>query len=229
MTELQRYRDFQPTAFDCKGLCAERLGIGDFWVAPVSRTRDSGPLAESNFETVLQDLGGDCERELTCKACNGTGKELGPRRPVCQQCQRHCWEDPYPCYDNRPKVHPDCEACDGEGGFFVVQVHRFGHWGPGWFEIILVAPDTPEANKAHAWADALADYPVADDEDYSEREWSAANEIWSNCYNVRDRVEMIREHNRRAADCPVSVFAARHDHIPQGDTGMILDRCRPEE
>jgi hypothetical protein len=26
-----------------------------------------------------------------------------------------------------------------------VEVHRFGHWGPGWFEIIIVAPGSEAA------------------------------------------------------------------------------------
>lgn len=52
---------------------------------------------------------------------------------------------------------------------------------------------------------------------------------WEHCYNVRDRVELIREHNRRHSSYPVSIFAARHDSIPQADNGYIFERCRPEE
>jgi hypothetical protein len=54
--------------------------------------------------------------------------------------------------------------------------HRFGHWGPGWFEIIVIAP-------AHrAWgeslAKALADYPVLDEADLGEREHEDACAGW---------------------------------------------------
>jgi hypothetical protein len=57
-----------------------------------------------------------------------------------------------------------------------VEVHQFGHWGPGWFEIILCAPEHEE--KLEGWEAALASYPVASDSDLSEREYAAAQEAW---------------------------------------------------
>jgi hypothetical protein len=51
-----------------------------------------------------------------------------------------------------------------------VDVHRFGHWGPGWFEIILVRPGSEAETIADDCEAALADYPVLDDYDYSQRE-----------------------------------------------------------
>jgi hypothetical protein len=59
------------------------------------------------------------------------------------------------------------ELLGGESN--LVQVHRFGHWGPGWFELIAVSP-TPH-NRA-ILADivrALDNYPVLNEDDYSER------------------------------------------------------------
>lgn len=69
---------------------------------------------------------------------------------------------------------------------------------------------------------------MLDEDDYSTRENEAANETWEHCFNVRERVKLIQEHNR-GTKYPVSIFAARHDAIPQGDSGYIFDRCRPEE
>lgn len=43
------------------------------------------------------------------------------------------------------------------------ETHRFGHWGPGWFEIILVRPGSPAHKEAAELACALASYPVLDD------------------------------------------------------------------
>lgn len=67
-----------------------------------------------------------------------------------------------------------------------VEVHRFGHWGPGWFEIIIV---NPRSKKRVAIAEdierALSDYPVLDDEDFSRREWEDYTESWEN-YGARD-------------------------------------------
>lgn len=57
-----------------------------------------------------------------------------------------------------------------------VEVHRFGHWGPGWFEVILVHP-TRFAD-AQAIADRLENYPILDDEDASKREWEDYCESW---------------------------------------------------
>ena len=61
------------------------------------------------------------------------------------------------------------ESLGGEGE--TVEIHRFGHWGPGWFEIIIVDPSD---NTAMGTADdieaCLADYPVLDEEALSELE-----------------------------------------------------------
>ena len=51
-----------------------------------------------------------------------------------------------------------------------VEVHRFGHWACGWFEIILVRPDSEACTMAQRLEDTLAEYPVLDDEDFSRRE-----------------------------------------------------------
>jgi len=144
-----RYRNFRPTAFDTEGLLGEYHGISDFWVAPVSHTRDSGPLDESNFAAALAALGGESD---------------------------------------------------------TVQVHRFGHWGPGWFEIVLIDPaDLERVKVAGELEAALSDYPVLDDDDFSAREWEAAEEYWSAC-SMRERVGYLRERGE-------SVYAARAESL----------------
>jgi len=76
-----------------------------------------------------------------------------------------------------------------------VQIHRFGHWANGWFEIVLVNPDKPELVKlAQELEDSLENYPVLDENDFSEREHEAANETWKNCYREKGRIEYIRKH-----------------------------------
>jgi hypothetical protein len=53
----------------------------------------------------------------------------------------------------------------------VVEVHRFGHWGCGWFELILVNPKAIKKLKiAYEVTELLNHYPVLDDSDYYERE-----------------------------------------------------------
>lgn len=118
---MQRYSEFRPTCFDSAGAF---LGDRQDWlVCPVSRTRDSGPFDESNFEAALKILGGESEE---------------------------------------------------------VEVHRFGHWGPGWFEIIIVAPGSEAARKAEEIEASLENYPVLDDEDLSSREYDDFLESWDN-------------------------------------------------
>ena len=145
---MQTYAEFQPTGFDPAG--AFLPDRQDWLVVPASRTRDSGPLDESNFEVILSDLGGESE---------------------------------------------------------TVEVHRFGHWGPGWFELILAHPSLAE--KVEGWERALEDYPVADEMDYGEREYEACMENWAGC-SLEDRIEHCRNWG-------VSVLAARRvDELPEG-------------
>lgn len=60
----------------------------------------------------------------------------------------------------------------------MVQVHRFGHWACGWFEIILVNPFCDAAAIAQDIEASLADYPVLDEEDMSAREYDAYTDAW---------------------------------------------------
>lgn len=72
-----------------------------------------------------------------------------------------------------------------------VEVYRFGHWGPGWVEIILV--DNAAADKVAVLDEivaALEDYPVLDEEDFSKREWDDYLEAWEN-YGRSDFVSDI--------------------------------------
>ncbi len=86
--------------------------------------------------------------------------------------------------------------------------HRFAHWGPGWFEIIIEKPGPPCAVAAKEMESALADYPVLDESDYSEREYEEACSAWE-WTDRRDRIAICAKHG-------VSIFAARRDEIPDG-------------
>ena len=129
------YSKHRPTQYDRHLPLEDR----EHWlVFPVSRTRDSNPLEESNFAVALQTLGGEGE---------------------------------------------------------TVEVHRFGHWGPGWYDIILIDPaDGLRVEAAEKMIDDLDTYPVLDDDDLCARERLAADETWKNCYSTAMRVQYIREH-----------------------------------
>jgi hypothetical protein len=68
------------------------------------------------------------------------------------------------------------------------QVHRFSHWGPGWFEIILLHPDR-EA-EGQAIEDALDSYPILDEMDLGVRESDCAWESWL-AYGAADFVREL--------------------------------------
>ena len=74
-----------------------------------------------------------------------------------------------------------------------VEVHRFGHWACGWFEIIIVRPDSPAAKEAEEIEAALENYPVLDDTAFSELETEEADETWRVCYREKERIAYIRD------------------------------------
>ena len=61
------------------------------------------------------------------------------------------------------------------------EIHRFGHWGPGWFEIILVDPTDKARTLLDDLERALENYPILDETDYSNREWIETVETFNNC------------------------------------------------
>ena len=145
---MQRYGKWAPTGFDQPGAFLED-DRREWFVAPVSRTRDSGPLDLSNWETALALFAAD-------------GRD---------------------------------EADDYE-------VHRFGHWGPGWFEIVIVKPDSRAFEIAEDIGDRMANYPVLDEEDFCDREHAEFCESWNSwaCDDFRKELVAAFGLGERAAD-----------------------------
>lgn len=76
-----------------------------------------------------------------------------------------------------------------------VEVHRFGHWANGWFEIILVRPGTKAALEAEEIEAALADYPILNEERHSEMCHEEANLLWKDL-SQKYRQEYYKKHKR---------------------------------
>lgn len=70
--------------------------------------------------------------------------------------------------------HAQLKALGGESE--TCEVHRFGHWACGWFEIAIVDPS--RADEIESIVNALASYPILDDNDCSQRESDAADAAW---------------------------------------------------
>lgn len=69
------------------------------------------------------------------------------------------------------------------------------HWAVGWIEWIAIHKSDDEALKvADEIMAGLENYPVVDEQLFSQYETDEANETWANCYRVKDRVEYIRKH-----------------------------------
>lgn len=71
-----------------------------------------------------------------------------------------------------------------------VYVHSSSHWAFGWIaQLAIRAVDgcgmpTNAFAAAIEWKEALEEYPIADEEDYSRREWEDLKETLTNCYDI---------------------------------------------
>ena len=98
-----------------------------------------------------------------------------------------------------------------------VAVLREDHWACGWVEWIAIhESDTKALEIAEKILCDLEDYPVINEDHWSELEWNEAQEYWESL-PISERVDLCRDAN-------VSIFAARHDWIPQDDSGYIFER-----
>lgn len=86
------------------------------------------------------------------------------------------------------------KALGGESD--TVQVVREGHWAVGWVEWIAIhESDTKALREADRQLARLEDYPVLDDDDWSQREWETACDYWE-CAGWRERVRLLRFRGR---------------------------------
>lgn len=109
------------------------------------------------------------------------------------------------------------KALGGESETVIVV--REGHWACGWVEWIAIhESDTAALEQADSIACALEDYPVVNEDHWSEMEWNEAADYWERM-RVRDRIEYCE----RAG---ISIFAARRDYLPQDDSGALLELLR---
>lgn len=91
--------------------------------------------------------------------------------------------------------------------------HRFGHWGPGWYDVIIVRPGSRCEREAQSMADAYEDCPCVNEEKLSEYELEEASEYWQSM-SIGDRIEAIAS-GRYGLEY-TSIFAARRDELPDG-------------
>jgi hypothetical protein len=93
---------------------------------------------------------------------------------------------------------------------------RAEHWLCGWVAYIIMSKDAPESLliKAAEIISALSDYPVYDENHWSEMECNEICGYWENM-GLSERVGYCRDNE-------VSIFASRRDSIP----GAVFDDLR---
>ena len=74
------------------------------------------------------------------------------------------------------------------------EVHRFGHWGPGWYKIVVCRPGSPAELAARVIQLKYDNYPSLDDDRNSDAEQEEANEVWKGCYSDSERIDYIRRY-----------------------------------
>jgi len=94
------------------------------------------------------------------------------------------------------------------------QRHSFGHWACGFFEVLLVRPDSAAYKAMERAEERLEDYCALDEDDWSNREHETVCEVWDSM-SMRERIRMCVERRE-------SVFAARRDSPPD----RVYDRLR---
>lgn len=111
------------------------------------------------------------------------------------------WPDYYSAYGqhrdsdalSRSNFASMLKALGGESE--TVLVVRESHWAVGWVEWIAIHESDEKAlTTADAILERLEDYPVVDDDHFSETETEEANETWKNCYDDKGRLEYVRKH-----------------------------------
>lgn len=121
LVKAKRWSDSGPTPFDSsENYIGTQLTE---YVSILGQNRDSDALTRSNFESMLEALGGENE----------------------------------------------------DAG---VEVHRFGHWACGWYELILIRADSVDKLElARVQLNRLDNYPVLDEYHWSQLESDEASEF----------------------------------------------------
>ncbi len=136
------------------------------------------------------DLIADCRESLSKYICEYPKNYLGdfPEGDYCIYCRSRdseCLEQSnYECILEVLK-----EVDDEVYGF------RVNHFLVGWIEYVIVPFDSKEETlvKAVEILNALDQYCVYNEEHYAKLEQEKAQEIWENCYDVKERIAYIRE------------------------------------
>jgi len=74
-----------------------------------------------------------------------------------------------------------------------VQIFLFGHWACGWWEALCVAEGGEQFAKGQELHDSLEEYPILDEDAFSEMEFDEAQRSWAGDYGAKERIAYIRD------------------------------------
>jgi len=98
-----------------------------------------------------------------------------------------------------------------------VKIVHESHWAVGWVETLMIHKDSPNLDEIDDIKGKLIeDYPVLNDNHYSDMICNEVSEYWGNCL-LYERIELCR-------DSGESVFSARLDYCPD----MVYDSLSGE-
>lgn len=106
-------------------------------------------------------------------------------------------------------------------------VVRFNHWACGWVEHVLVRPDSRAAEYVTELAAQLADYPVVNEDAFSELEWNDAAESWEN-YGASDFRRALREKFKSEAPAVCDLLDER-DIVTADHLRAFMEELYPNE
>lgn len=102
-----------------------------------------------------------------------------------------------------PEHEIDLGECGPDNGGLGLQVVREAHWAVGWVEWIAIhKTNTRALELADKIMGALVDYPVIDEQLWSQYEDEDCAQTWENCYDVRERAKYLREHVNKVYPIP---------------------------
>jgi len=98
------------------------------------------------------------------------------------------------------------------------EIFQANHWACGWIDQIIYNTENKEiAEKLLEIECSINDYPVLNEMDWSDRVCEATQKYWDDM-SLDEKVEMCSEQGD-------SIFAARHDYIPENCDNYIRDCC----
>lgn len=98
-----------------------------------------------------------------------------------------------------------------------VHVERFGHWGCGWFELLLVNPRSKKINEAYKITNELKKYPLLNEDSFYDRQREALEEYVSDVYSQLDEkqqslfIDALHDLGLEYEDSDFSIFIREVD------------------